>query len=154
MRQPPNQPQPNLARLLNQQERAALARLDSVADRRLADLSIAQRLDPGSLVLLSRLSSGALSSQALVQADDSASTTGKLLAGDYLAGTSPTLARLAPLLARADYSEADILYLLASYAARNGPLNDAAIEQALLASRSPLRRLWLWIKAHSSIWPD
>ncbi len=154
MRQPPDNQPPNRARLLDPQQRATLARLDSVADRRLADLSIAQRLDPGSLVLLSRLSSGALSSQALVQADDSASTTGKLIASDYFAGTSATLARLAPLLARADYSEADILYLLASYAAKNGRLTDADIEQALFAARSPLRRLWLWIRANSSIWPD
>ncbi len=151
--QPPTETPPSTA--LASPQRAEIARLAAAIPPSpgLVDLSVAQRLDPGSLILLSRLSSGSLGSQMLLQGDP-ASNSGKLIAADYLAATSPTLASLAPLFARADYTEADLLYLLAAHSAKNAPLNDAVIEDALLSSRSPLRRFLLWIKVNSSIWPD
>jgi|GEM_PF-2035678 len=136
--------QPNVA--LTTEQRREVARLASAAPpttATTADLGLAQRLDPGSMTMLNRLVGGNLARQQHLLVSGGEPQQGvlsKVLASEYLAGCSPTLELANPIFSRSDYSEQDILTLLASYATPDGGLSDAQISEALLASRSWGRR--------------
>lgn len=141
----PGQLQPNVA--LSAEQRREVARLAAAAPPAppsFADLGLAQRLDAGSMTMLNRLVGGNLARQQqfLNGGEPQQGALGKVLASEYLAGTSPTLDLANPILSGSDYSEQDLLILLASYSAEQGGLSDAEVQDALLASRSFWRRLW------------